>query len=498
MNSSTERPSGIKDRTIKGIAWTSVGVFTDELMALIMFLLLARLLPPEAFGIIAMATTFIAFVNIFADQGLSKSIIQRHELDDLDLDTAFWTTVALGLAFTTLGVVLSGAIAAFYNQPELQPVVAALSFNFVINAFSGTQQGLLQRNLQFRGLTLRMQLARIVSGVVAVIAALIGLGVWSLVIQSLLSGFVGAVTLWTVSSWRPKFRFSKARLTHLYSFGSQMVGLSFLGFLKTRTDDLLIGYFLGPTLLGYYTVAYRLMRTILDASMTIFGRVSFSVFSRLQHETEELAKAVPRFVHSTALLTFPVFMGSIFIAPLIIEALFGEKWLPSVPIMRVLNLAGFTTTIGLYSRMIMTAMNRPGLALRLDAFFTGIMVVAFFVTAQMGIVAVAASYTVVLIPSFFVSLHFARQVVRFDLRAYFGGLAAPMGASLLMGILALLLQNWLQPIMPPIAALAVVGVTSALFYLVLVTVMQPSLIQHFYRPFVNTMLHRRPQRNPST
>jgi len=490
MHEESHSSANLKQRTIKGIAWTAVSRFSDQLINVAVFFVLARLLTPAAFGLAAMAATFIAFVRIFADQGMSKSIIQKRELDEYDLDTAFWTVVLMGLMLTAVGILLSGAVANLFNEPELQPIVAVLSTTFLITSFSNTQQSLMQRNMQFRALAVRTQAAHIFSGAAAVAAALAGFGVWSLVIQAIVMSLVSVVTLWSVSSWRPGLHFSLERFRELFGFGSNMVGLSLMGYLKTRSDDLLIGYFLGPVALGYYTVAYRLTRMVLELMQSVFGSVSFPVFARLQHKPAELQQAFLRFVHTTAAVSFPSFMAMIVLAPTIIVVLFGQQWIPSIVIMQILSLAGFTMSIGYYSGNALVATNRPNLALRLDLLLTSLSVAAFYLAVPYGIVWVATAFTIVRISYYFVYLFFVHRQIRFNLHRYAAGLIAPGMAAALMGGFAFMLNRWVVLPVLPIVQLIIVVSVSLLAYSAALLILQPSLLHEVVRPAARSIFDR--------
>jgi PST family polysaccharide transporter len=301
---------------------------------------------------------------------------------------------------------------------------------------------------------------------------------------------VSAITLWSVSSWRPGLHFSKEKFRELFEFGGKIVGLNIMTYLKTRSDDLLIGYFLGPVALGYYTVAYRLMRMVLELLQSIFGGVSFPIFARLQNKPEELQQAFLRFVHTIALLSFPAFTIMIVMAPTIIAVLFGEQWMPSAVIMQILNMAGFTMSLGYFSSNILVATNQPGLVLRLDVLLTILSIVAFFIATPYGIVWVAIAFTSVRIPYFFVYLWFVHKQIRFSIRRYATSLVAPSIAASLMGAVAFALNRGITLPVLPIVELATFAFVSVCVYLAALLALQPSLVHQLLRPVVQTVLRR--------
>ena len=184
-------------------------------------------------------------------------------------------------SLSIISIFASNAIASLFREPQLVPVIKWLSPIFFLSAMSSVQQAILRRKLAFKSLTVRSLAANLVSGVIAVIMAFSGYGVWSLVAKLLVSAFVNMVMLWQVSDWRPSFRLSIKRFRELFVFGINILGGNFVDFLSVHSDDFLIGYFLGPVALGYYTLAYNLL--IVTTDLSDFGaecrRISFVIQS---------------------------------------------------------------------------------------------------------------------------------------------------------------------------------------------------------------------------
>ncbi len=201
----------LREKVASGIAWSVIDKWGNQTLSLLVFILLARLLGPEAFGLVAMASVFTAFVSIFLDQGMREAVVQRPDLDGDHLSTAFWTNILIGTLMTGCGVVFSGVIAAIFKEPKLQPVVAVLSVSFLLAAVSGVQQALLLRKMDFKRLAAISMGSRVIGGTIGVGSALAGFDVWSLVYQQISAGVSSAILLWILSDWRPKFIVSSTR-----------------------------------------------------------------------------------------------------------------------------------------------------------------------------------------------------------------------------------------------------------------------------------------------
>lgn len=433
----------IKQKATKGVAWTAVGNWGSQITTFIVFIILTRLLQPEDFGLVAMATVFTSFVAVFAEQGLGQAIVQRDELAPEHLDTAFWTNIILGAGLTGLGVWASGLVARIYAEPALQPVVAALSATFLLTALSSTQQALLQRAFDFRALSTRQLVAAAAGGIAGIVMAVMGAGVYALVGKTLITGLVGAMVLWRASDWRPRWAYSRAHFHDLFGFGMSMVGVRVTNFFRTRLDDFLIGIFLGAQALGYYTVAYRLGRLVLDMFTGVMSNVAVTTFARLQNDHDRLRAALHKITGLAGLITFPIFTGLAVLAADFIVALSGAQWLPSVPAMRILSVAGFSLSLQYFLAYLIISLGKPHRLFALNLIVTLVTAIAFAFSARYGIVYVALAYAIVNVSFYAVYLAVAHRLLTLDLRRYLIDGWRFLIPSLLMGAVVYLLNVYL-------------------------------------------------------
>ena len=236
-------------------------------------------LSPTAFGLVALATVFVYFAQIFIDQGFGDAVVQASNVDNTLLNTAFWTNLVTSLLIMVMSIVLSQAISNFYHEFRLMLVIRWLSLSFVFSALSRVQEALLRRRLNFRSLAIRSLVATLGSGAVAISVAVLGGGVWSLVSKLLLYVIIGSAALWGISGWRPGFSFSWESFKRLYSYGINIVGSNFVDFFSRNSDNLLIGYFLGATVLGYYNLAYSLLLAVTEMLIVVPNAVVFPFFT---------------------------------------------------------------------------------------------------------------------------------------------------------------------------------------------------------------------------
>jgi PST family polysaccharide transporter len=422
----------LREKAAKGIVWSVIQKWGRAAITILTFVALSRLLTPEAFGLVALAFVFMDFVEIFLDQGFSAAIVQRADLEPEHLDTAFWISILTGLLLTAGCIATSGLVASFFDEPRLAPVLNWLSISFILNALSTTQVAILQRKLAFKSLAGRSLAATSVGGVVGVGLAFAGFGVWSLVVQNLARGVAAAIVLWRASDWRPGFKVSTKHYKELFSFGISVVGNNVLNVLVRRSDDFLVGYFLGPTLLGYYTIGYRLLLVVIRLVTEITNTVVFPTFSRIQHQPERMRRAFYNVTQYTSLLAFPIFIGIAVLAPELVPAFFGEKWGPSIPVMQVLALIGILQSVLFFNGSVIRASGKPSWELGIMLLNTVCNVIGFLLVVRWGIVAVAASFVIVSYLVAPISYIAVRRLIQVDFRTYLWQFGPPLSASLIM------------------------------------------------------------------
>ncbi|MEW5858966.1 MAG: MOP flippase family protein [Cyanobacteriota bacterium] len=422
----------IGKKAVKGVVWSVIQHWGSQTISFLVFSLLARLLEPEGFGLVALASVFIAFMEIFLDQGLTQAIVQRNELDPEHLDSAFWANLTVGILLTIFGIAFAEPIANLFNNPQLEPIIQWLSLSFLFGAFSRVQQAIFHRKLAFKVVAVRSLAATLLGGTVGVVMAFQGFGVWSLVGQRLTNDLTGAVVLWGSSDWRPKFNVSVKHFKELFAFGINMVGFNIVNFFNRRADDFLIGYFLGTVALGYYTVAYRILWVMTQLLVTVTSQVALPTFSRLQEEPERLQRAFYTVTQFTSLIAFPSFLGVAVLAPELVQVLFGSKWQPSIPVMQVLAFIGILHSMIYFNSTVMMAKGKPSWRFGVNCLNAVINVIAFAVVTRWGIVAVALAYVISGYLVFPISLYLVRKLIPLQIITYLRQYIIPLTGTLVM------------------------------------------------------------------
>jgi len=255
-------------------------------------------------------------------------------------------------------------------------------------------------------------------GIVGIVMALNGYGVWSLVGQRLASGAVGVLVLWKVSPWRPKFRVSRVHGRDLFRFGVNVMGSNVMHFISQQTDRVLIGYFLGATVLGYYTVALRLIAIIQELFSRSLSAVVYSMFSRIQNDTAQLRRAFLSIVQLVAFIAFPVFTFIAAAGHELVGVIFGDRWLPSVPIVRIIAFAAMLDTVNIYIDAVFKSKGKPRLAFNVALIRAGIGLILFSVAVRWGIVAMAGVWLVRVLIVTPIAIVWMRRLIQLDLKKF--------------------------------------------------------------------------------
>jgi len=358
------------------VKWAYIMNWGQQGVTLLVSIVLAAILGPRTYGIVALAIIYIAFVQLVLDQGISQTIVQKSDLDDDHLDSAFWLNLFWALLLVGATLAISPWWARANGTPELEPVIDVLSVALLIQALTVVQQAVLRRQMKFKRLALRSNVAALVGGVAAVILALEGAGIWSLVAQRLIAAGVALILLWMVGGWVPRFRFSRPHARSLLGFSVQTFAGNVAVFVNRRVDALLIGLFFGPAAVGLYRLADRLIESLLQIGTYPVQLFALSHFARLQHQPGPLRRAVHSCVGLTALVTVPMMLVVFACSSYIVDAL-GPRWKPAGDALKLLAIVGIGKTVVAFTAALLIATSKPHLRALMEWTFAAVSAAAF-------------------------------------------------------------------------------------------------------------------------
>jgi len=429
--SEAESGSGhVRKKASRGIGWSSIQQIANNGMAFVTYGLLARLLPPKDFGLLAFASVFTAFLQLFIEQGIADAVVQRAETRPGHFSAAFWFNLGVSTLLAGGLSLFAGLISSMVHTPGLAGILRGLAPLLVFSALGGIHASILKRRLEFKLLAIQNLVCTMVGGAVAIICAFAGFGVWSLVLQQLSYSVLCAIMLWSSESWRPGFDFSLADLKDLAPFAIHITSSAFLDFFNRRSDDFLIGCFLGPVILGYYSLAYKLLLTFTRLINSPFNNVAFSAFSRLQGDAAELRRFFDHLTRLTGAIAFPVFLGLAAIAPEFLTALFGQRWLVAAPVLRILCMVGILHSVAFVHGALLRAVGRANWQMWFTLGGALTNVIGFYFFVRFGVLYVAGWYVASAYLWLAVDLGMVRRVLHRSTLSYLAG----FGGALMKGL----------------------------------------------------------------
>ena len=386
----------LRVRAARGAAWHMAGRFADQAIRLGVQLVLVRLLAPEDFGLLGMAMVVMAFAVVLRDSGLPAAVIQRKEIDDVQLSSAFWLNAGIGLLLSVALAAGAPLAAAFYGRPQVASILAALAGSVALESLYQLPTAMLRRELDFRRLALGGTACGVVAGAAAIAMALAGFGVWSLVARVLIDRALRAAVFWSITGWRPRVVFSFAGVKPLLTYGLPLLGFALLNFCNKQFDYLIVGKVLGPKALGYYTVAYLMVFMPITQVAQTLCEVAFPILSAAQENRQRVAALYLRMVRLLTTITFPMMTGLAALAPVAIPWAFGQRWAPVVRPVQVFAVLGMLQSVYTTGGLVYRSTGHTKAQLRLMILFTPLIVGSFAVGVQWGVLGVCVAYCVAL------------------------------------------------------------------------------------------------------
>jgi len=425
--------SELKQKTINGMVWSVSERISLQVMHMLVSIILARLLGPSEFGLLGMLAIFTSIAQSVLDSGFGSALIQKKDATQTDSSSIFYFNLLIGIFLASIFFFSAPLIADFYQQPILKPITRVLSLNMIINAFSLVQLSILRKKMEFKNHFIVSMIAVLFSGVAGIIAAYNGLGVWSLVIQTLSHSLAQAIALWILSKWRPIGHFSFESLKTMFSFGSRLLVAGIIETIFKNLYQTFIGKVYSPSDVGYYSRASTMESAASVATSMALGTVVFAAFSPYQDDDTTLRKVHSKTIKMSMFVLMPVMIGLIAIAEPLFLFLLTEKWADSIPYFQLLCVIGLLFPIVVQNYNLLRIKGRTDLHLRLEIFKYVITVIAIALTYKHGIIALIYGQITVAVISHFVVSYFVGRLVDYTLFDQLKALFPQGIISLIMG-----------------------------------------------------------------
>lgn len=426
--------SSLKNQTISSVIWSAYDRIGSQLIAFIISVILARQLAPEVFGLIAMLNIFLAIGRSFVDSGFGSALIQRKNTTEEHYSSVFYFNIVLGIVIAIILYFSAPLIADFFEQEILIDLTRVLSLKFLILPFGLIQMNLLMKELNFKDRTKVNVAATTLSGIIGITMAFSGFGVWSLVAKMISRDIFSAIFLWVFNSWRPSLVFSFKAIKELFSFGSRMFFSGLLNVVFTNIYQIIIGRFFSPASLGFYTKARTIQRMPTKNISSIVSTVTFSSFSKIQDDAVRLKRGIKTAINYLMYINVPMMAGLALVARPFVIVLLTEKWLPIVPYIQILCLAGLLFPLHVMNLNVLKAQGRSDLFFRLEILKKVLTVINILITYRIGIIALIWGQVIVSFLAYLLNSYFTGKFIDFSAYDQTKEIIPYFFQTLLMGI----------------------------------------------------------------
>lgn len=423
-----------KQVAAKSTFWAGIEQYTTQSVQFISGIVMARLLLPEDYCILAMLFIFMDLSAMITDMGFTTSLIRKQDCTNVDYSTVFYINIGISALLYGIFCVSSAAIAEFYYQPVLQQIIPIIGATFVLNALYAIPSTLLTKNLRFNVRAKIVITESVLSAVCGITLAYLGYGLWALVFQILSKSFLRLLLFFIAAKWRPAPVFSFRAMKGLCAFGSKVLGANLLFTVYQNIYSVIIGKFMAPVSLGYFSRADGYSKLVPINISTVLMKVMLPLISKIQDNNEELIAINRRTVVVTSFVIFPLSMFLAGAAEPLISVIITDKWLPCVPILQILCLAVMTEHIAWINWDFILAKGRSNLVLRNRIMVCIFSIIALFAAIKFGITWVAFAKVVSSVFTVAVSVFYLKKVLPVKYRTMARVMIAMIVTSVLMGL----------------------------------------------------------------
>lgn len=423
----------LKQKTTKGLFWSSVERFSNQGMSFLFSVILARMLDPSDFGIIAMITIFFAVAQSFVDSGFSNALVRKTDRREEDFSTCFYFNIGVGIMAYIVLFLIAPLVASFYNQPILSPIIRITGLGVVLNSLCVVQQALFTIKIDFKSQAKVTLSATIISGIVGVVLAYQGYGVWALVWQGVVLSLVRMGLLWLMSKWRPTTGFSKSSFNYLFGYGSKLLASGLLDTIYNNIYPIVIGKFYTPAQLGNYSRALSFAQLPSSNITSILQRVTFPVLSTIQDDIPRLQANYRRLLKLSAFIIFPLMTGLAAVAFPMIRLILTPKWEGCSLYLQIICFALMWYPIHAINLNLLQVKGRSDLFLRLEIIKKIVGVCIMCITIPLGITAMCIGMVASSLISLFINTYYTGKLINIGCLKQMRDLTPIFINSLIMG-----------------------------------------------------------------
>lgn len=429
-----------KTKIVSSLIWKLLERVGTQIVQFVVQIVLARLLLPEQFGVIAIVMVFIHLAQVFVQSGFNTALIQKKDSDELDFSSIFYLSLFISILLYISIFFAAPIIGGFYSQRILVPVLRVLSLTLFSGALNSIQNAYISKNLMFRQLFKSSLGAIIISGIIGVMAAYLGLGVWALVIQQLVNQFSISIIMWFSVKWRPQLVFSWERVKDLFSFGSKLLASQILNVLYLEARTLIIGRIYSSSTLAYYNRGEQFPKLIVSNIDGSIQSVMLPSLSKYQDDKALIKKMMRRAISTSSFLIFPLMVGMAVVSEPLVSLVLTDKWLSAVPFLQIFCMSYALMPIHTANLQAINAMGRSDIFLKLEIIKKIIGLGILVISIPFGIYWIAMGQILSGILSSFINAYPNKALLNYGFKEQLIDIIPSISISIVMGIVVYLLQ----------------------------------------------------------
>jgi lipopolysaccharide exporter len=427
-------PANLGQKTLTGIFWSYLSFLGGKGLSFLSTLILARLLLPEQFGLVGYCLIAIQYLDILNSAGIDSALIARRENLEEAANAAFVANILLGVVCFALTWIIAPSVAVFFKDNSIVPLLRVLGLSLPLSGLGMVPDTLLQRRLRFRTKLLPDISRNFIKGVISIVLAAFGFGVWSLVWGQIAGIFTGTVLAWILAGWKPTWRFNAIATRAIAIYGFHIVMIEVLGVFRNNVDYLLVGRILGAAALGYYTLSFRIPELLIRSVNNAIGAVSLPALASMQSDIGRLHSFYFGYIRYLSMFTLPVGVGLAMTAPLFIPLFLSETWGPAIAPTMLISLALGVSALGYVPGVLYKAVNRPEVLNQLAVVKIPFAVFILWYSTRWGIIGVAAGQIALSLISVSIDTLIANYIMKFSLKDLLDTISVTFISTLVMGL----------------------------------------------------------------
>lgn len=404
----------LKNKTVSGLFWSMTERFSVQGVQFLVMLVIARILSPRDYGLVGMLAIFIAVSDTLISSGFSQALIRKQNRTESDNSTVFYFNIAVSFFLYAILYLIAPWVSVFYNEPQLCSVMRVMSLIIIIFSFGVVQRAVLTAKIDFKTQAKSSVIAAVISGVIGILLAVKGFGVWTLVFQQLINAGINTSLLWLFSTWRPKLLFSKQSFHELFAFGSKLMLVGLIDTIYNNIFQLIIGKVYSAKSLGFYSRAYHFAELPSKNITTVLQRVTYPVLCSIQNEDGKLADNYRKFLKLSAFIMFPMMIALAAVSEPMVDVLLGEKWHEASVLLVPVCLSMMWYPINAINLNLLQVKGRSDLFLRVEIIKKIQGTIILFISIPFGVITMCYATIISTLISFFINTYYTGVLIKFD------------------------------------------------------------------------------------